>query len=448
MMKLSDITTQENDLKKIVEYILNLAANHSVFSEVVIEKNCGVDVLIRKNSVNSIEFNKNNILTITVYKNNRKGMVSSTDLSFKSIHNVFSSVMGIVFYSSPDEFSGLPDRKLLAINKVKDLDLYHDWDWNINHAIEIAKLSEREAFKEDKRIINSEGSCFNSLVRTRAFGNSLGMIECYSTTLYSTSCCVIAGDNGDMQRDFSFSVSRDMNDLNLPEKVGQDSAKKALSRLNSKKLLTMKTSAIFSSEIAFEFFINFAKAINGNNVYQKSTFLLHSLNTQVFPNWLTIEERPHIKKGLSSKCFDAEGVMTKTKKIVNKGILKTWLLDTYSARKINLVSTGNSGGIHNWLILGNSNEGLQSLLKSMNTGLLITELLGQGVSITTGNYSRGAVGFWVDQGVIKYPVNEITISGNLKNMFKDIVSIGNDIDKRHSIQSGSILLSQIQVSGI
>ena len=448
MKRLKNIIVQENNFKNIIKYVLSLTNSSLICSEVVVEKISGINISIRNSNVELIEFNKDYILTITIYKNNRTAVVSSTDLSFKSIKKIVCTAMDIVTYSSIDKFSGLPDRQLLAIGKIKDLNLFHNCKWDINDTIELIKLSEQEAFQENKYIVNTEGANFNSCIRTYAFGNSLGMIECYSTTLYSISCCVIAERYGNMQRDFSFSVSRDVDDLYSPKKIGRDSARKAMSRLNPKKIPTMKVPIIFSSEIASEFFLHFAKAISGNCVYQKSTFLLNDLNTAVFPSWLTIEEHPHLEKGLSSRCFDSEGVETKLKKIVDRGVLKTWLLDTYSARKINSVSTGNAGGIHNWLVLGYSNMCLKKLLGVMNTGILITELLGEGVSITTGNYSRGAVGFWIDNGVLKYPVNEITISGNLREMFKNVSVIGNDIDKRHSIQSGSVLLSSIQVSGL
>ncbi|XBC39817.1 MAG: metalloprotease PmbA [Buchnera aphidicola (Chaetogeoica yunlongensis)] len=448
MIELNDIVLKENRLKKIIEYILNVTQQYSICFEVIVKQNSGVDISVRDNKVESIEFNKNNILTIIIYKNNRKCVVSSTDLNFSSIHKIIDSAMNIVSYSSSDVYSGLPDEKLLAIGKTKDLCLYFPWKLNINYAIELLKLSEQEAFKEDKRIFNTEGSNFSSCVSTYAFGNSLGMIECYSTTLYSMSCCVIAKQDQDMQRDFSFSISRDINNLYLPGVIGRNSAKKALSRLNSRKVSTIKVPIIFSSEIASDFFFNLAKAIDGSCVYRKSTFLLNSLNKSIFPNWLTIEEYPHLKGGLLSRCFDAEGVETKPKKIVDKGILKTWLLDTYSARRMRLQSTGNAGGMHNWLVLGYSNFELEKLFKIIGTGMLITELLGQGVSITTGNYSHGVFGFWIENGVLKYPVSEVTISGNLKEMFKGILCIGNDIDKRQGIQSGSIVLSPVQISGL
>lgn len=444
----NDLILKEKKFKNVIEYILDVVKTFSATSEVLILHNSGINIGVRNRKIDYVKFNNNNFLTMTVYKNQKKSTVFSTDFSITAVKKIINLAMDIINYTSKDISSGLPDKNLLAIGNLKNLDLYHYWNWDVRHAINLVLIAEQEAFKIDKRIVNTEGSNFDGCVSMKIFGNSHGMLESYHTTLYSMSSCMIAKENSDMQRDVSYTISRNINDLLSPQCVGAASSRKALSRLGSKKISSIKSSVIFSSELSLEFFSYLAKAINGNNVYKKSTFLLSSLGKQIFPSWLSIQENPHINKGLGSKCFDLEGVRTSSKMIIKNGILQTWLLDNYSAKKMNLISTANCGGIHNWLILGASNMNLNGLLVLMNKGILITELLGNGVNLITGDYSCGAVGYLIEYGAVKHPVSEITISGNLKDMFKNIISIGNDVDIRHKILSGSILLSSLQISGL
>ncbi|XBC38797.1 MAG: metalloprotease PmbA [Buchnera aphidicola (Melaphis rhois)] len=443
-----NFTLQKQKFKNIIEYILNIVKTYSATAEVLIVYNIGVNLGVRNSKIDYVEFNNDSLLTIKVYKNNRKSIVSSTDFSIQAIKKIISCAIDIINHTSVDLCSGLPDIKLLAIGGLKDLNLYHYWKWDINYATHLVFVAEQEAFKVDNRIVNTEGSNFNSCMIMKVFGNSYGMLESYNATSYFMSSCMIARENGDMQRDVSYTISRDISNLTSPKDIGITSANKALSRLNSKKLSSMKSPVILSSELSSKFFSYLAQAISGSSVYKKSTFLLQSLHKQIFPNWLSIKENPYISKGLGSKCFDSEGVRTSLKTIVRNGVLQTWLLDNYSAKKMNLTSTSNSGGIHNWLILGISNMNLEELIIFMHRGVLITELLGDGLNLVTGDYSCGAVGFWIENSIIKNSVSEITISGNLKDMFKNIVSIGNDIDIRHKILSGSILLSSMQISGL
>ncbi|XBC40833.1 MAG: metalloprotease PmbA [Buchnera aphidicola (Nurudea yanoniella)] len=439
---------QEKKIKSIIEYILNIVKSHSAEAEVLAYHNSGINLGIRNKIIDHVEFNKDNLITITIYKKNRKSTVSSKNFSIQAINKIINFSIDAINYASVDLCVGLPNLELLAIGNLKDLNLYYHWKWDINYIVDLMLVAEQEAFKIDKRIINTEGFNFKSCMNMICFGNSSGMLESYKTTSYYFSNCMIAKENKDMQRDMFYTISRDINDLVVPNIVGIESSNRALSRLHSQKLSSMNSPIIFSSELASEFFSYFSKAINGFNVYNKSTFLLDSLEKQVFPSWLSIEEHPHIKKGLGSRCFDSEGVRTFQKTIVKNGILKTWILNNYSAKKMNLVSTSNAGGVHNWLMLGISDMNLNELLMSMYKGVLITELLGNGLNLITGDYSCGAVGFWIERGTIQYPVSEITISGNLKDIFRNIVSIGNDIDKRHKILSGSILLPSIQISGL
>ncbi|QIQ41144.1 MAG: metalloprotease PmbA [Buchnera aphidicola (Aphis urticata)] len=446
MKLIHQIEKEENLLINTVSNTLQLAKktiNCSI--EVSVKKTIGFNVNIRNNIVENIEFNSDGALFITVYNKFSKGSVSSRDFSVNSIKKMLDIAIDISKNSSSDFFVGLPDVKLLCFHP-NDLDLFHPSELSIKNGINFASIAEKEAFKFDKRIFNSEGSFFSSHITINVLGNSLGMLEKYKSTLYSAYNCMIAKEKNAMQRDFYYSTSRKIENLEKPDILGQNTAKRALSRLGSKKINTMKSAVIFSKEISFNFFSNLISAISGDNIYRKSTFLLHDLQKKIFPDWLNIIENPHIQQGLGSKPFDNEGVKTTVKYIVENGILSTWLLNSYNSRRLKLISTGNSGGIHNWLV-SNQNISFQDLLENMNTGLLITELMGQGVDIVNGNYSQGAIGFWVENGKIKYPVNEITISGNLKHMWLNILNISNDIDLRHNIQCGSILISEMQISG-
>ncbi|AEO08453.1 PmbA protein [Buchnera aphidicola str. Ak (Acyrthosiphon kondoi)] len=445
MQLIREIEKEELFLFNTAKETLELSKRKNTSIEVSIKKTIGISVNIRNGIIENIEFNNDSVLFITVYNKFSKGCVSSKDFSTNSIKNMLETAINISKYSSSDFFSGLPDIKLLCLHSV-ELDLFHPWEFNIEHAINLSILSEKEAFDFDKRIVNSEGSFFNSHVTINVFGNSLGMLETYKSTRYSTYNCMIAQDKNSMQRDFDYSISRKIDDLEKPEILGQSSARRAISRLGSRKIQTMKSPVIFSSEISHMFFSHLVHAISGDNVYQKSTFLINDLKSKIFPDWLNIEENPHLRQGLGSKPFDNEGVFTENKYIIQNGILQTWLLNTYNARKLRLESTGNCGGIYNWLV-SNSNISFEELLQKVDQGILITELMGQGVDIISGNYSRGAVGFWIEKGKISYPINEITISGNLRNMWNNIVSISTDIDKRNNIQCGSVLLSEMQISG-
>lgn len=445
MYLIKEIEREEKFLLDTVNKTLQFAQNKTTSIEVSIKKTIGISINVRNGTVENVEFNRDGALFITVYNKFSKGCVSSKDFSLDSIKNMLSVAINISKYSSSDFFSGLPDAKLLCFRAI-DLDLFHPCELNIENAIKFVTCSEKEAFKFDKRIINSEGSFFNSHVTINVFGNSLGMLEKYKSTYYSTYNCMIAQDKHSMQRDFDYSVSRKIDDLEKPEVLGKKTSARAISRLGSRKIQTKKSVVIFSAEIAHILFSHLASAISGDHVYQKSTFLIDDLKKRIFPEWFNIQEKPHLMKGLGSKPFDSEGVSTKNKYIIQNGILQTWLLNTYNARKLGLQSTGNSGGIFNWIV-ENSNISFKELLKKVDQGILVTELMGQGVDIVSGNYSRGAIGFYVEKGEILYPVNEITISGNLRDMWNDILGISNDVDTRNNIQCGSVFLSQMQISG-
>ncbi|QGY30674.1 metalloprotease PmbA [Pantoea cypripedii] len=441
----TQVAEQRKVLEQAVAQALELAKASTDGAEVAVTKTTGIGVSTRYGEVENVEFNSDGALGITVYHQNRKGSASSTDLSPDAIKRTVQAAIDIARYTSADPYAGPADRDLLAFD-APDLDLYHPWEIDADRAIELAAQAEQAALQADKRITNTEGGSFNSHVGIKVFGNSHGMLQSYCSSRHSLSSCVIAEQNGEMERDYAYTIGRDIHDLQSAEWVGAECARRVLSRLAPRKLSTMKAPVIFAPEVATGLFGHLVGAISGSSVYRKSTFLLDALGTQILPEWLTIEEKPHLLKGLASTPFDSEGVRTEARDIIKNGVLQNWLLTSYSARKLGLQSTGHAGGIHNWRIAGQGHS-FDDLLKQMGRGLVVTELMGQGVSAITGDYSRGAAGYWVENGEIQYPVSEITIAGNLKDMWRNMVTVGNDIETRSNIQCGSVLLPEMKIAG-
>jgi len=445
MKLLSQVAEQRKTLEEAVATALELAKASTDGAEVAVTRTTGIGVSTRYGEVENVEFNSDGALGITVYHQNRKGSASSTDLSPDAIARTVQAAVDIARYTSADPYAGVADRDLLAFD-APDLDLFHPTDLDPDRAIEMAARAEQAALKADKRITNTEGGSFNSHIGMKVFGNSHGMFQGYSSSRHSISASVIAEANGDMERDYAYTIGRAIEDLKSPEWVGEECARRTLSRLSPRKLATMKAPVIFAAEVATGLFGHLVGAISGGSVYRKSTFLLDAMGKQILPEWLTIQEQPHLRKGLASTPFDSEGVRTEQRDIIKDGVLQTWLLTSYSARKLGLKSTGHAGGIHNWRINGQG-DSFDQLLKKMGTGLVVTELMGQGVSGITGDYSRGAAGFWVENGEIQYPVSEITIAGNLKDMWRNMVTVGSDIETRSNIQCGSVLIPEMKIAG-
>ena len=405
----------------------------------------GLSVNARLGDVETIEHHCSQGLGITVYFNQKKGSASSTDLSPQSIKETVTAACSIARYASEDPYAGLPDAEKLA-TEFKDLDLYHPWDLNAQDAIDLAISCEDSARQYHSDISNSEGASVDTHQGIRVFGNSLGFLHGYASTRHSISCSVLGERDGNMERDYWYSVARKHEDLDSVELVGTKAAQRTIQRLGARSLSTRKSPVLYSAEVASGLIGSFLGAISGGSLYRKSSFLLDSLDTKIFPDFINLYEQPHLPGALGSACYDAEGLPTKANKIVTDGILNSYLLSTYSARKLAMQSTGHAGGVHNLCINAGEND-LSQLLKQMNTGLLVTELMGQGVNPVTGDYSRGASGFWVEQGEIQYPVQEITIAGNLKDMYQHILAVGNDIDYRGNIRTGSILIEEMAIAG-
>ncbi|MFP1793715.1 metalloprotease PmbA [Lonsdalea quercina] len=445
MTIITQVAEQRKTLEQAVAQALELARAGSDAAEVAVTKTTGIGVSTRYGEVENVEFNSDGALGITVYHQQRKGSASSTDLSPQAIARTVQAALDIARYTSVDPFAGPADEALLAFD-APDLDLFHPAELDAERGIELAARAEQSALQADERITNTEGGSFNSYYGVKVFGNSNGMLQSYCSSRHSMSSCVIAGEGGNMQRDYAYTLGRALDDLETPEWVGQECARRTLSRLAPRKLSTMQAPVMFSAEVATGLFGHLVGAISGSSVYRKSTFLLDQLGQQILPEWLTIRELPHLRKGLASTPFDSEGVRTQERDIVKDGVLQTWLMTSYAARKLGMQSTGHAGGIHNWRIAGRGLD-FDGMLREMGTGLLVTELMGQGVSGVTGDYSRGAAGFWVENGQIQYPVSEITIAGNLKDMLRNIVTVGDDIETRSNIQCGSVLLPAMKIAG-
>ncbi len=446
MAQIESINTAMQQVKERVAKVLELANKLGADSaEVSMSKQQGLSVDTRMGEVETVEFTNDGALGLTVYKDGRKGSASTADLSEKALHQAVQAAVNIAKYTSVDPCSGLADKELLAFT-AKDLDLYHPANISTEQAIAIATEAELAALNSDPRISNSDGANFSSFDGFKVYGNSHGQLVGYPSSRHSLSCMMIAGSDDEMQRDYSYDVNRDFNNLKDPKLIGIESAQATVSRLNSQKLTTQKVPVMFRSDVANSIFGHFIAAISGGNLYRDSSFLVNSIGKQVFSSHLNISERPHVLKGLASSSFDSEGVATVDREIITQGQLQSYLLTSYSARKLGLTTTGNAGGIHNWYVSANGGD-FKAMLKTLGTGLLVTELMGQGVNVVNGDYSRGAAGFWVENGEIIFPVEEITIAGNLQDIFTNVVATGDDYDLRGAIQTGSVIIAEMQISG-
>ncbi|WP_047690470.1 metalloprotease PmbA [Vibrio sp. ZOR0018] len=440
------VAQQRIELEAAVAKALEMAALSSDAAEVAITKSTGLSVSTRMCEVENVEFNSDGALGITVYRGQRKGSASTSDLSEKAIAQTVAAALDIALYTSEDPYAG-PAPKELMVRNIPDLDLLHPDEPNPDMAAKIAIAAEEKALAYSNKIKQSDGASYDSHYGVKVYGNSHGLLASYASSRHSISCCVIGeGKNGEMERDYSYTVARHRDDLWSPELVGQQAAEKTISRLDAKKLKTGKVPVMFAADVATGLIGHLVMAISGGSLYRKSSFLLDKLGEKILPDWFNIAEKPHVLRALASSPFDSEGVFTQDRQIITDGVLSTYLLSSYAARKMKMTPTGHAGGIHNWYVQS-TGQNFEQLLKALGTGLLVTEVMGQGVNAVTGDYSRGAAGFWVENGVIQYPVSEITIAGNLKDMFQQMVAVGSDVETRSQIQTGSILLESMKIAG-
>jgi PmbA protein len=434
-----------DQIKEMSEDVLKVAKRLGASAaEAELSLSIGQSVSVRMGEVEHIEYNRDKGMSVTVYFDKQKGHASTSDLSPQALADTVAAACNIAKYTAKDEFCGLADAELMA-SEIQDLDLNHPWNISVDEAIAIAKTCEAAALDVDARITNSEGASVSAGTGFFSYSNSHGFTGGYASSRHGISCSVIAESDNNMQRDYWYSTARDAQDLQLAAEVGKVAGMRTVRRLDAKKIKTCQVPVLFEASLASGLISTLISAISGGNLYRKSSFLLDSLGKQVASPLLNIYEDPFIKKGLASSPFDNEGVTTSARQLVENGVLQGYVLSSYSARKLGMKTTGNAGGNHN-LIIKSGEHDFAGLLKQMGTGLVVTELLGHGMNMVTGDYSRGAAGFWVENGVMVHPVEEITIAGNMADMLKTIIGIGNDVLIQGSKQVGSILIERMTVA--
>lgn len=434
------------NLENILASVLDLARQSGATSaEASIGAGAGFSATARMGEAETVEHQRDKGLNVTCFINHKKGSASTTDFSEHALRETVRAACTIAKHTSEDEYAGLLEPQYVA-TQVPDLDLLHPWDISPEEAIKLAIECENTARSFDKRISNSEGATVHSYSGNHYYGNSHGFIGGWDWSSHSIDCAVIAEQDGMMQREGWYSKKRDHTELEDIRTIAGTAATRALQKLGSRKLATLSVPVIFEAPVANSLFSSFINAILGGAQYRKSTFLLDKIGSQIFPGHISLEERPHMRKGPGSAPFDNDGMATRDRTLVADGMLQGYVVSAYSARKLGMQPTGNAGGVHN-LIVKTGEQDLDALLKTMNKGLLITDLIGFGINQVTGDYSRGASGFWVENGEIQYPVEEITVAGNLTEMFMQIVAVGNDVDTRRNIQTGSVLIENMMVAG-
>lgn len=429
--------------QKALEMSLKKGATHA---EVALSADKGLSVTTRLLDVETLEFNQDKGVGLTVYLGHRRGSVSSSDTSDKAIEEAVQHAIDIAKVSDEDPCFGLADKALLS-TQFPDLDLYHPWGISAEEAIDEAKACEDIALNTDKRIVNSEGVSVGSYEFMRVYANTHDFMGGYSTTRHTKSCVLLAEDESGMQRDYDYTTARSKKELESSASLAKKAIDKTVSRLNAKPIPTQKTPVIFSSDVSSSLLSVLISAISGGSIYRRASFMLDKIGASIFPERYDIFELPHKKRALGSAPYDGDGVMTRNNYFVKQGELKSYVLGSYSARRLGLQTTANAGGVHN-LTINNDGLGVDALLKKMDKGVLITELMGQGINLVTGDYSRGLSGFWVENGEIQHPVEGVTVAGNLSDMFQGIVAIANDEDPRKATQCGSILMDEMMIAGV
>ncbi|MEJ1095931.1 MULTISPECIES: metalloprotease PmbA [unclassified Pseudoxanthomonas] len=448
------ITTQTPDnslarlehLAELSQRLLERAkARGATQAEVSCSEETGLNVNVRMGAVETVESNRDRGIGVTVYFGKRKGSASTADLREESLDATVEQACAIARYTEDDDATGLADPELMA-REFPDLDLWHPWAVDADRAVDLALACEAAGREANSRIENSDGASVGTGESLSVYANSHGFIGRERDTQHSIGCALIAGQGDGMQRDGWYSSGLSYADLETPEAIGRRAAERTVARLQPRSLPTGEYPVLFAAEIARSLIGHLLGAVSGGALYRRASFLLDHAGKQIFPSWFSIEEQPLLRRGLRSSPFDAEGVATRTSPLVQDGVLQRYVLGSYSARKLGLQTTANAGGVYNLDVAANAG-GFESLIGGMARGLLVTELMGQGINAVTGDYSRGAAGFWVENGVITYPVDGITVAGNLKQMFANIEAVGSDVDPRSHIQVGSILIGKMMVAG-
>ena len=447
MRQFIDVREHEGELKALVEAILAEAGKRGASAaEVSASQDAGLSVRVRRGELETVEFNQDRGFGITVYAGKSKGSASTSDSRPAAIRETVSKALDIARYTQDDPCNGLADAELMPA-EVTDLDLFHPAPIESASAEQMARACEAEGMAFDPRIVNSEGAEVQAHQSCRVYGNSHGFIGSHSATRYGTSCVLIAEDGNGMQRDYWYTVDRDSAGLESPEQVGRRAAERTVARLSPGKAPTGSYPVLFSAQMAASLAGHLIGAISGGALYRKASFLLDSLGSRVASDHLGLVEQPHLPKSIGGAGFDGDGVATRGKAFVEDGVVATYALSTYSARKLGMTTTGNAGGVHNLTLSGRTLP-FDDLLKEMGRGLFVTELMGQGVNAVSGDYSRGASGFWVENGEIGQPVHELTIAANLKDVYGNVVATGDDLDVRGNVRAPSVLIGSMTVAGV
>lgn len=449
-MNNAEVARRESPAREELENLVTLALDEARRrgvdqAEVAISHDTGLSATARLGDVENLEYTNDRGIGITVYRDSRKGGASTSDVSPEAIREAVAKACSFAEVTASDEYAGLADAELMCTD-VKDLDLDHPWTIDAADAIAIAIDTEAAALQHDERVSNSEGATVSTNRGIRAYGNTHGFIGSYARTSHNITCVVLAESDGVMQRDYYYTSARDPADLADAALVGRTAAARVVNRLGARKIATTRAPVLFTPEIARGFIGHAIGAIAGGAQYRRSSFLLDAVGEKLFPEFVTIEERPHIAKGMASVPYDSEGVATYDRDIVSNGVLEGYVLASYSARRLGLSTTANAGGAQNLIVQGSATN-KEALIREMGTGLVVEELIGQGVNIVTGDYSRGVVGQWVENGEVRYPVHEITIAGNLRELYQRITAIGDDQDIRGGIRCGSLLVDEMTIAG-
>jgi PmbA protein len=440
------ISERQDGLAAGIEAALNKAAGLGASqAEASASSGTGLSVTVRQQDVETLEYHRDQGLEVTVYFGQRKGSASTTDMRESAIAETVAKACSLASYAAEDDAGGLADAERMA-TKFPDLELYHHWELDADQAIRIATDCEAAALGQDKRITNSEGATVSSHEGCSVYGNSHGFLAGYPDSQHSVSCSVLASAGSDMQRDYEYTVARDPGELVAAATVGEQAAINTVQRLGARKVDTRVTPVIYPAKLARGLIGHAISAVRGGALYRRASFLLDCIDETVFAPHLSLQERPLLPRALGSAAFDSEGVATQERDLVSDGVLKGYVLASYYARKLGLESTGNAGGVHN-LLVSNTGHSYADLVEQMGTGFIVTELMGQGVNFINGDYSRGAAGFWVENGEIAFPVHEVTLGGNLRDIYKGMVAIATDVDCRGGIRSGSLLIDAMTLAG-
>lgn len=446
MIQLENREALGAEFQELTDYVLRGAkARGATAAEVNLNKGTGLSVEVRMGQVDKLQYHRDQGASLTVYFGHKKGYASSGDFSRQALDDTLDAACRIARYTAEDEYNGLADPELMA-SEFPNLDLYHPWDMDADRAIALAVQAEDVARAHDPRITNSEGASVDSYAGIGAYANSNGFCGVDYGTRHSLSCSVVAQDGDSMQRDYWYTTSCLPSGLEGAESVGLEAARRTVRRLGGRSIPTCEVPVLYVPELARGLVGHLVSALGGGAQYRKASFLLDAVGKQVFPDFIQLVENPHLPRASGSRAYDSEGVATRISDVIRDGKVERYFLGSYSARKLGLKTTGNAGGNGN-LLLADTGASFTDLLQQMGRGVLVTELIGSGINMITGDYSRGAAGFWVENGEIQYPLEEITIASNLKDMYQGIAAIGNDTDRRGSIQTGSILVNRMTVAG-